>query len=164
MTVLLDVMRRVAQDVRDRADELNALDGAAGDGDLGVTMSAASDAILDLAPELDRQPVSDVLVACGTRIAREAPSTCGTLVATALLAAGRAAASDENATLAGLLEAGRAAIADRGKAESGDKTMLDALVPPPRPPKMHACAANRSSRRSRPRRRRPARAPRRPRR
>jgi dihydroxyacetone kinase-like protein len=132
MNGLLVALRCVSEEVRDRADELNELDGRAGDGDLGVTVAMAAAVVLGLLPELEGATVETVLNRCGSAVAREAPSTAGTLIAMALLRAGRAAvngAESDAATLACLLEAARAGIAERGKAERGSKTMLDALAP-----------------------------------
>ena len=127
--VLADVARAVAAS----ADELNRLDGQAGDGDLGVTMRTASSIVLDLIPELESMSLDAALKACGLALSRGAPSTAGTLVATGFLRAGRAAEVDEGglpaATFARLLEAATNGISERGKADRGSKTMLDALGP-----------------------------------
>jgi dihydroxyacetone kinase-like protein len=121
-------LRGSAEAVLESAPELNRLDAQAGDGDLGVTMAAAARIVIDLLPELEGQPAADVLRACGAALARETPSTSGTLVATGLLRAARAA--DEGAdAVARALDAARQGIAERGKAELGSKTMLDALAP-----------------------------------
>jgi len=132
VTGLLGVLRTVAEQVAGRADELNRLDAEAGDGDLGVTATNASKAILELLPSLHGKELPEVLKACGMAISREAPSTAGTLIATGLLGASRTAAEISSSgaeNLARLLDASQAAIASRGKAEVGSKTMLDALVP-----------------------------------
>jgi len=132
MTRLLDVLRTVAVEVAGRADGLNRLDAEAGDGDLGITATNASRAILDLLPSLHGKELPEVLKACGMTISREAPSTAGTLIATGLLGASRMAAEISLSgadSFARLLDASQAAIAARGKAEVGSKTMLDALVP-----------------------------------
>jgi dihydroxyacetone kinase len=134
MSRFLDVAAAVAGDVRTRADELNRLDGIAGDGDLGVTMTLAATAIAGAVPELSGQPLAATLAQLGARVAREAPSTSGTLVATALLRAGRAAADAAPETGAAplfdlLLAAALRGISERGKAEPGSKTMVDALTP-----------------------------------
>jgi hypothetical protein len=42
MTELIAVLADVCTDLRAQADHLNELDGFAGDGDLGVTMSTAA--------------------------------------------------------------------------------------------------------------------------
>lgn len=123
----------MAEGVRASADELNRLDGEAGDGDLGVTMATASSIIIALLPDLEGKTTAAALRSCGLALARGAPSTAGTLIATGLLrAAGAAesrAAGAPAAAFAVLLDAGCRGIAERGKAEVGSKTMLDALVP-----------------------------------
>jgi dihydroxyacetone kinase-like protein len=132
MTTLVDVFGAITASLRDRADDLNRLDAEAGDGDLGVTVTAAAGAVDRLLPTLDGKGLPDVLNACGVAIAKEAPSTSGTLVATGLMGAARAAnrgSSSGAAQLAELLGAAQASIAKRGKAELGWKTMLDALGP-----------------------------------
>jgi dihydroxyacetone kinase-like protein len=132
VTDLLAVLRTVAEQVAGRADELNRLDAQAGDGDLGVTATNASRAILDLLPSLYGKELAEILEACGMAISRQAPSTAGTLIATGLLGASKTAAelsSSGAESLARLLDSSQAAIAVRGKAEVGSKTMLDALVP-----------------------------------
>ncbi|MGD0808345.1 MAG: DAK2 domain-containing protein [Acidimicrobiales bacterium] len=132
MSSLIEVIGIVAGSLEDRADELNLLDAAAGDGDLGLTVTAAAEAVKALLPELEGKALADVLNACGVAISKEAPSTSGTLLATGLMGAARAASQSSSsgaAEFAELLDASQAAIAKRGKAEPGWKTMLDALVP-----------------------------------
>jgi dihydroxyacetone kinase len=129
---LLVGLRDVAEEVVASAPQLNQLDAQAGDGDLGVTMTTAAKIVLELLPTLHGQPPAEVLRTCGAAIARGAPSTSGTLVATGLMRAGRAAneADGESASLVpATLDAARSGIQERGKAEVGSKTMLDALVP-----------------------------------
>ncbi|HEX3465394.1 MAG TPA: DAK2 domain-containing protein [Candidatus Elarobacter sp.] len=132
MSALAEGVAAVAARVRASADELNRLDAVAGDGDLGVTMTIAASAVDALVPSLANEPLAAVLVTCGGALARRAPSTGGTLLASALLRAGRRAAelrALDGAAAAELLEAAAAAIAERGGAQPGSKTILDALVP-----------------------------------
>jgi phosphoenolpyruvate---glycerone phosphotransferase subunit DhaL len=128
---LVRVLTPVANEVAELRDELNRLDAAAGDGDLGVTLAAAADA-LKRAITREHTDLASLLRACGAEIARAAPSTCGTLVATGFLAAARDAGqppSSPLALLARLVEAASNGIAERGKVALGDRTMLDALAP-----------------------------------
>src|SRR5437763_1166240 len=120
------------------AATLNQLDAVAGDGDLGVTVTAAANALLAIQPEvaaLETQDPAAALRRCGSEVARKAPSTCGTLLATGLLRAARAAsepgyaAAPDVARLAVLLAAAQAGIQERGKSAPGDRTLLDALAP-----------------------------------
>jgi phosphoenolpyruvate---glycerone phosphotransferase subunit DhaL len=122
----------VATDLLEARDELNRLDGVAGDGDLGLTVTNASRALLDLAPSLDDLAEADAIRRCGTEIARKAPSTGGTLIAFALMAAAKAGVNPESPAVdraAGYLGAAARTIGERGNVAAGDRTMLDALRP-----------------------------------
>lgn len=132
MSDLADLVAAVATDLATRRDELNRLDGIAGDGDLGLTVSTAAAALLDLAPSLVGLPEADAIRRCGREVASRAPSTGGTLLAFALMAAGKAEVAADAPPLeraAAYLEAAAASIEQRGGARPGDRTMLDALVP-----------------------------------
>lgn len=122
----------VATELLEHRDELNRLDGVAGDGDLGLTVSTAAKALIELAPTLATLPEAEAIRKCGTEIARRAPSTGGTLIAFAFLAAAKVAVDPDASALAraaSYLEAAAASIALRGQVERGDRTMLDALAP-----------------------------------
>jgi dihydroxyacetone kinase len=129
------VLARVQDAILVARDELNQLDAAAGDGDLGVTMTAAAQGATALAQrgDLDGKAPAEALRALGMEIARCAPSTSGTLIARGLLQAGREASGHAGdppaAQAAALVRAAIAGIQKAGKAEPGDRTMLDALVP-----------------------------------
>jgi phosphoenolpyruvate---glycerone phosphotransferase subunit DhaL len=115
------------------AEELRELDAALGDGDLGVTMKAGSLAAAEAIGKLPEDAaVSDVLMAMGKAFSTANPSTFAALMGGGMLAAAKTAAGRREVGKADALAAGRALaarIAERGKAQLGDKTMLDALVP-----------------------------------
>jgi dihydroxyacetone kinase len=122
----------VATDLLEHRDELNRLDGVAGDGDLGLTAATASKALIELAPALAALPEAEAIRRCGLEIARRAPSTGGTLIAFAFMAAAKADVPPDALPLrraAAYLHAAAASIAQRGQVELGDRTMLDALLP-----------------------------------
>lgn len=126
------VVVAVATELLEARDELNRLDGVAGDGDLGLTVTNACRALIELAPSLTELSEADAIRRCGTEIARKAPSTGGTLIAFALMAAAKAEVDPASPTperAAGYLEAAAASIAQRGQVAAGDRTMLDALLP-----------------------------------
>lgn len=108
------------------ADELTRLDSLQGDGDLGRTSRLIAVA---LRAAVQHDDTVDALRAAGSMIASTAPSSSGTLVASAFLAAAKAIATEDADPLIGGLRAGVNGIRLRGKAEAGDRTMLDALVP-----------------------------------
>ncbi len=114
-------------------DELRDLDSAIGDGDLGITVSRGAEAARKSIAALPANSApSDVIRTIATTIASANPSSFSALVATGLLAASRSVAGRDSLTAADVVTMAQQAIpaiAKRGKAELGDKTILDALVP-----------------------------------
>lgn len=131
-SALRSLVERIARDLATRRDELNRLDGVAGDGDLGLTAATAAAALLELAPSLDLLSEGEAIRRCGRELASKAPSTGGTLLAFALMAAGKAEvdpAAAPPARAASYLRAAADTVAARGNVGPGDRTMLDALLP-----------------------------------
>lgn len=125
-------MKRVAEALRVSVDYLTELDQAVGDGDLGVTAGKTADALQTYAEEEAGEDLGRYLAGSGMAINRVASSTMGTLLATALMRAGKEvkgkAALDAD-DLSTMLTAARVGMQERGKAKLGDKTILDALEP-----------------------------------
>ena len=121
--------RRVATALKAHEDMLTELDQAVGDGDLGVT--AASSPRRSKRPPARTSPISaSALARTGMALNRAAPSTMGTLMATALMQAGKTVVGKETLTVADLprlLAAAAEGVRTRGKANVGDKTLLDAF-------------------------------------
>lgn len=112
-------------------EELRELDAAIGDGDLGITVSTGAEAIRAKLAGLENPAPRDVLRAAGAAFSGANPSTFAALIGGGLLAAAKAVDGDQ-LTGRDAVAAGRAAVSSitrRGKAELGDKTVLDALVP-----------------------------------
>jgi dihydroxyacetone kinase len=129
---LADLLSGVTEALAGHRDALNRLDAVAGDGDLGLTVAQAAEAIAEIAPTIRGLPTAEAIRAVGAEIARKAPSTSGTLVAFSFLAAARVGDVDaETASARAIpyLEAGAESIATRGKVSVGDRTMLDAIRP-----------------------------------
>ncbi len=122
-------LERFSAKMRLCADELNALDGALGDGDLGVNMLRAADRLTTEGPNLPAD-VGMALLKCAQAFTSVSASTYGTLLATGLMAAakltkGRTAVPWSEAS--SLLGAAVLAMSERGKGNLGDKTVLDAV-------------------------------------
>jgi dihydroxyacetone kinase-like protein len=114
------------------SDELRQLDAIIGDGDLGVTVELGSMAMADYLANSGEEDIGKLLMKCGMQINKSSPSTFGTLLASAFMEAGKAVLGCKDIQLKDLLLLGQRAIdgiKKRGKAEVGDKTMIDALVP-----------------------------------
>jgi len=125
-------MRAAAAALAANAATLTELDQAVGDGDLGVTAAKVAATLAACAEDTAEADLGRLIGQAGVAINRAAPSTMGTLIATALMRAGqvvRGKQQAEPADLAAMLEAADAAIQARGKARPGDKTLIDAIHP-----------------------------------
>lgn len=110
-------------------DELNALDGQLGDGDLGVTLFNGFRSVRSTAADLP-DDIGMALMKCAQAITKSGGSSYATLLATGLMAAAKDARGQSQvplSTIPSLLESALAKMADRGKSALGDKTVLDAL-------------------------------------
>jgi dihydroxyacetone kinase len=129
-----EALRRASNALKEQVDYLTSLDQALGDGDMGITMSRIADAMLEYvaansAPDAD---IGKYVASAGMAVNRAAPSTMGTLTATALMRAGKEVSGKARLTaedVAAMLRAADTGIQERGKAKPGDKTIVDALHP-----------------------------------
>jgi phosphoenolpyruvate---glycerone phosphotransferase subunit DhaL len=124
-------LRRFAEMVHERRDELTALDAAIGDADHGSNLDRGMAAVvtaLDDAPPAD---AAGLLKKTGTTLVSKVGGASGPLYGTLFLRmAGAAGDGDlDDAAVARALRAGLDGVVARGKAEPGDKTMVDALGP-----------------------------------
>ncbi|CAH0151272.1 dihydroxyacetone kinase subunit DhaL [Plantibacter cousiniae (nom. nud.)] len=126
-------MRGSAAVVAEHRVELITLDRDIGDGDHGENLDRGFSAIL---PKLDEQPddatPADILKLAATTLISTVGGASGPLYGTALLKASIAVGGQEDLdadAVVTLLTAARDGIVLRGKAEVGDKTMVDAWTP-----------------------------------
>ena len=120
----------VARAVIAHADELTALDQAIGDGDHGANMKRGFEAVLADIDALAAKPLPEALRAAGTTLVMKVGGASGPLYGTFFMSLGKSLPEtpDWNG-LAQALDAAIAAVKARGKAEGGQKTMLDVLIP-----------------------------------
>jgi dihydroxyacetone kinase-like protein len=108
------------------------LDRAIGDSDHGENMDRGFQAVLDKLAENPPETPGAALKLTAMALMSKVGGAAGPLYGTAFLRAGTAlgdAAYVDAAALAAALGAARDGIVARGKAESGDKTMVDAWTP-----------------------------------
>ncbi|WP_445337079.1 dihydroxyacetone kinase subunit DhaL [Clavibacter sp. CFBP 8614] len=122
-----------ARVIAERRGDLIALDREIGDGDHGENLDRGFSAVVAKLPALaaDATP-ADALKAVATTLISTVGGASGPLLGTAYLKASAAVAGRvdlDGAALADLLEAAVGGIVLRGKAERGDKTMVDAWGP-----------------------------------
>jgi dihydroxyacetone kinase len=109
--------------------ELTALDSAAGDGDLGISMARGAAAIRAL-PDSAFADAPTTLTSIAGALRRAIAGSSGPFYATGLLRAARhLPARPTPQDWARAFAAGVAAVAELGGARPGDRTMLDALHP-----------------------------------
>ncbi len=122
-------LARVAAAMERDFEELNAADGALGDGDLGVTLTRGMRAIMDTADDLP-DDLGRALLACAQAFTKASGSSYGTLMATGLMAIAKQVKGDttlDPARMPELVATARDQMQARGKAELGGKTVLDSL-------------------------------------
>jgi dihydroxyacetone kinase len=124
---------RVVVALRDNIDYLTELDQAVGDGDLGVAATKIADVMEKYVLETNgKDDLGKYILNAGMRVSSAAPSTMGTLIAYALMCAGREIMGKQELdadALAKMLISADQGIQDRGRAKLGDKTVIDALDP-----------------------------------
>lgn len=144
IVIMIGAVRSTMEEQR---DHLLELDAAMGDGDLGLTMVKAFVAADEFAASSDLTDLGKLLMQAGMTMARVAPSTMGTLVATGFMRGGKALAGKEfldGADLAAFLRAFADGIKERGKTEVGNKTILDVMHPAATAAEQAASAADAS--------------------
>jgi dihydroxyacetone kinase-like protein len=122
-------VQEFARLVHEQRDALTELDAAIGDADHGTNLDRGlAAAVSALDTEAPADPAA-VLKAVATTLIRTVGGASGPLYGTFFLRASSALGEGDGAALAGAMRAGLEGVAARGKAEPGDKTMLDALGP-----------------------------------
>jgi phosphoenolpyruvate---glycerone phosphotransferase subunit DhaL len=125
----LDALQKVFAENR---QQLTELDSAVGDGDLGISLDRGFTAVQ---AELSANPPADIRAAfsnAATVLIKTMGGSSGPLLGTFFLRAGATCTGKSEvaaADVVALFQAGVEGLQQRGKAELGDKTMLDALIP-----------------------------------
>jgi len=126
------IFSRLQTIMADNRDYLIELDNALGDGDLGLTMVKAFNAAAIEAEQSEEQLPGKLIMRLGMLMAKVAPSTMGTLVATGFMRGGKAIANEQYIDVRGLavfFEAFNQGIMERGKTQPGNKTIVDSIHP-----------------------------------
>ena len=124
------MIRAATQTLIDHVEELTQLDQAIGDGDHGLNMRRGALAIQARLPEWQGKPLNDALKAMGLTCMSTIGGSSGPVFGTLLVTlAKELPATPGAADLSSALRAGIAALTKLGKAEVGQKTLLDVLDP-----------------------------------
>ena len=124
------VLKALSSWINER-DHLNDLDRALGDGDHGSTIARGAQAAIDALQTGNFSSVNQVFAALGRAMMTSMGGASGMLFGLFFRAAEKAPENDvlDVAGLSALFDRGFAELSARTKAQPGDKTMFDALVP-----------------------------------
>src|SRR5580765_4707746 len=127
----LSLIRTATQTLIDHVDELTALDSAIGDGDHGLNMKRGALAIqARLRDGKDAGSLNDTLKGAGATCMSTIGGSSGPVFGTLLMTLARELPPEPGPhDLAAALAAGIASLTRLGKAEVGQKTLLDVLDP-----------------------------------
>ena len=125
-------LERFAALVTENKDHLTQLDSAIGDADHGANMDRGFKAVLGKKTEFQDKDIATVFKTVAMTLISTVGGASGPLYGTfflqaGLLAAGKSSISAEE--FGALLEKGLNGVIQRGKANPGDKTMIDAMQP-----------------------------------
>lgn len=129
---VIDWIKASAGVIAQNRQHLTELDAAIGDADHGQNMDRGFRAVMNKLPDMADKDIGTVLKTVGMTLLSTVGGAGGPLYGTFFLQAGMNTAGKMELTLedwAGALDAAVKGVVMRGKAEPGDKTMIDALTP-----------------------------------
>lgn len=125
-------LERLADTLHENADELTRLDAAIGDADHGANMDRGFRAVRQRALSQDAADVATIFKQTGMALIGSVGGAGGPLYGTLFLRMSQAVTGKNGLTaedVGEMLKAGLEGVVQRGKAERGEKTMVDALAP-----------------------------------
>jgi dihydroxyacetone kinase-like protein len=129
---MLHIMQDICDTIEQEKGYLSELDGAIGDGDHGVNMAKCFREIRKKLPDNEGKDIGTLLKNVGMTVLNSVGGAMGALYGTLFLRLSQAAAGKaelELADLVNMFQAAEKGVREIGKAEVGDKTMLDTLAP-----------------------------------
>jgi dihydroxyacetone kinase-like protein len=129
---ILSAAAAIQDTITNHESELESLDRAIGDGDHYINMKRGAQAIVELQGELSALTADAALNKIGMKLLTTIGGASGPLLASFFMGMAKVIKEKGNAsvqTYAAAFAAGVAMIRQRGKAELGEKTMLDVLIP-----------------------------------
>jgi dihydroxyacetone kinase-like protein len=129
---ILQWLQLFATKIAESKDYLTELDAAIGDADHGINMDRGWKKVSSQLPTLADKDISSIFKTVSMTLISSIGGASGPLYGTWFLRASTAVAGKQELTaqdILGLLQAGLEGVLQRGKAQLGDKTMVDALSP-----------------------------------
>jgi dihydroxyacetone kinase phosphoprotein-dependent L subunit len=122
----------VAEQVINSKPLLTEIDSAIGDGDHGIGMAVGFTAAREKLQNVEIYSINDIFKNIGSAMLKSMGGASGVIFGTMFMSGIKGIPTLESLTvqgLAGIFANSLQAIKDRGKADVGDKTMIDALEP-----------------------------------
>lgn len=132
MSSSTELVRAMADAIMVHKDYLTELDAAIGDADHGINMERGFQSVMARLSELEDLPTGEMLKAVGMTLVSTVGGASGPLYGTAFLYAGNQAPAGKNLSfedVTAMFQAALDGMVRRGKANIGDKTMVDTLAP-----------------------------------
>lgn len=129
---ILRWLQTFATQIEQNKDYLTELDAAIGDADHGINMDRGFKKVMTQLPTVAEKDIGSILKTVSMTLISSIGGASGPLYGTFFLRASTAVAGKEELTAEDVLEmlkAGLDGVLGRGKAQLGDKTMIDVLTP-----------------------------------
>jgi dihydroxyacetone kinase-like protein len=125
-------LNHAATTIKEHRDELTQLDSPIGDADHGINLDRGFSAVLNKLPMVGESDISGLLKTAGMTLISTVGGASGPLYGTAFIRAAGVLTDKQHISqheLVDALEAALEGIKARGKAQAGEKTMIDAIEP-----------------------------------
>ncbi len=130
-TVLTTLITAIQSTINEHSNEVAELDRAIGDGDHVINLQRGLDALTAIESELTELDWSAAFMKIGMTLMSTMGGASGSLFGTLFISMGKAAKGKELdlTTFSDIFHTGVESVKQRGKADLGEKTMLDTLIP-----------------------------------
>ncbi len=129
---VVEIIKVMAEIIHENAQFLTDLDAPIGDNDHGINMDRGFQKVVEDLPGVENSDIGAILKKTGMDLVSTVGGSSGPLYGTAFMKAGAAVAGKNEIDADDFLDIMDAAVGGvqlRGKAEKGEKTMLDAMIP-----------------------------------
>ena len=129
--LLPSLIQAIHDTINDNADEVAELDRAIGDGDHVINLQRGIAALQAIETELSELDWSPAFMKIGMTLMSTMGGASGSLFGTLFISMAKAAKDQElnSVSFAAVFAQGVESVKQRGKADIGEKTMLDTLIP-----------------------------------
>lgn len=127
-----DMMLYVSRKILEHTEVLTQADKAIGDGDHGIGMARGFEAVINKIEGQEFSSINQLFGTIGTTLLMSIGGAAGAVFGTLFRGMGKQGEEADHINVerfSSMLLAGLMAVKERGKAQQGDKTMVDALEP-----------------------------------